>query len=93
MKPKGKKSVNTIQETSNHKVLLQLLHHLSFIFGYSVYTALYGRLSQSSHGNNYDVMIIHMKTNSCPPTTSVDYVVYPLRFLSMCLLQQVSFTE
>lgn len=37
----GKKAVNMIQETLNHKVPFQRLHHHSFIFGYSIYTALY----------------------------------------------------
>lgn len=38
-KSKGKKTVNTIQETLNLEELFRRLLHLSFIFGYSVCTA------------------------------------------------------
>lgn len=39
MKSKERKTVNIIQETLNNKVLFKCLHRLSFIFGYSIYTA------------------------------------------------------
>lgn len=84
-KLKGRKSVNMIQDTLSHKMLFQRLHHLSFIFGYSIYTALHEFFLRSLHSIR-TVVIISIDTNCYPPIRSVDNIFYPLRFISRFIL-------
>ncbi len=48
-----------MQETVNHKVLFQRLHHRFFTFGYSVYTALF------EYFLGHHMIIIHAETVTC----------------------------
>lgn len=78
MKSKGKKTVNMIQETLNHKVLFQRLHHPSVGFWLSYLHFLVEVFFRSLH-NICMVIIICID----PPTGSVARNVHPLRFVRM----------